>query len=197
MRGLRLVGGGNDSYPLQDSIYARGFGAGVRRRSAAAVLQTHGHDVLGSGGVPVMSEIAIAATAYADRYEAAVRFAKQAWPFNWHVLNDPKLEAAMRETLHGPREWSWGELGDIQLGAGYLLVPANGSRTDVLPGVDVEALVRASVPNPMTACDRCDRTAPRFGWLVVAAPPHLLALSICDDCAVDLNKNYPPIHWIF
>jgi len=40
MRGLKLVDGPSPSYPLQDSTYARGFGTGMRRRGAAAVLQT-------------------------------------------------------------------------------------------------------------------------------------------------------------
>lgn len=39
MRGLKLVGGSNKDYPLSGSIYARGFGTGVRNRGAAAVLQ--------------------------------------------------------------------------------------------------------------------------------------------------------------
>lgn len=38
-QGLRLIGGDNQKYPLAESFYSRGFGVGVRHRSAAAVLQ--------------------------------------------------------------------------------------------------------------------------------------------------------------
>ena len=39
LRGLRQVAGGDSNYPLQDSIASRGFGTGVRKRGAAAVMQ--------------------------------------------------------------------------------------------------------------------------------------------------------------
>lgn len=38
LRGLRIVPGG-DTYPLTSAFYTRGFGTGVRHRSAAAVMQ--------------------------------------------------------------------------------------------------------------------------------------------------------------
>lgn len=39
LRGLRLVKGRNNDYPLVDSFYNRGFGTGVRQRGAGAVMQ--------------------------------------------------------------------------------------------------------------------------------------------------------------
>ena len=39
LRGFRLVAGRVPNYPLVDSFYVRGFGTGVRRRGAAAVMQ--------------------------------------------------------------------------------------------------------------------------------------------------------------
>jgi hypothetical protein len=39
LRGFRLVKGKTPDYPLQDSFYMRGFGTGVRRRGAAAVME--------------------------------------------------------------------------------------------------------------------------------------------------------------
>ncbi|MFD5809412.1 hypothetical protein [Rhodococcus aetherivorans] len=38
-QGLRLIPGRDQRYPLQDSYFARGFGCGVRYRSAACVVQ--------------------------------------------------------------------------------------------------------------------------------------------------------------
>lgn len=38
-RGLRLIGGDKESYPLRDAFYSRGFGTGVRQRAGAAVMQ--------------------------------------------------------------------------------------------------------------------------------------------------------------
>lgn len=38
-RGLRLLPGNNQRYPLVDSYYSRGFGTGVRQRAGAAVMQ--------------------------------------------------------------------------------------------------------------------------------------------------------------
>lgn len=38
-RGLRLIGGNQQGYPLVDSYYARGFGTGVRQRGGAVVTQ--------------------------------------------------------------------------------------------------------------------------------------------------------------
>lgn len=38
-QGFRLLPGVNNRYPLIDSVYERGFGVGVRHRSAAAVMQ--------------------------------------------------------------------------------------------------------------------------------------------------------------
>lgn len=39
LRGLRLVKGRDNDYPLQDSYYQRGFGTGIRQRGSAAVMQ--------------------------------------------------------------------------------------------------------------------------------------------------------------
>ncbi|MCW2738882.1 hypothetical protein [Nocardioides sp.] len=39
LRGLRIVGGNKDDYPLQDSYWVRGFGTGVRHRLAGMVMQ--------------------------------------------------------------------------------------------------------------------------------------------------------------
>lgn len=39
LRGLRLVQGRSNTYPLQDAYYQRGFGTGVRHRGALAVVQ--------------------------------------------------------------------------------------------------------------------------------------------------------------
>lgn len=39
LRGLRLVKGRSNDYPLQDAYYQRGFGTGVRQRGAAVIMQ--------------------------------------------------------------------------------------------------------------------------------------------------------------
>lgn len=39
LRGLRLIKGNDNDYPLIDSYYQRGFGTGIRQRGAAAVMQ--------------------------------------------------------------------------------------------------------------------------------------------------------------
>jgi hypothetical protein len=39
LRGLRLVKGRDNDYPLIDSYYVRGFGTGVRQRGAGLVMQ--------------------------------------------------------------------------------------------------------------------------------------------------------------
>jgi hypothetical protein len=39
LRGLRLMPGNMNGYPLQDSFYSRGFGTGIRQRGGAAVMQ--------------------------------------------------------------------------------------------------------------------------------------------------------------
>lgn len=39
LRGLRLVKGRDDSYPLIDSYYVRGFGTGIRQRGAGMVMK--------------------------------------------------------------------------------------------------------------------------------------------------------------
>jgi hypothetical protein len=39
LRGLRLVKGRDNDYPLLDSFYQRGFGTGVRHRGAGVVMQ--------------------------------------------------------------------------------------------------------------------------------------------------------------
>jgi hypothetical protein len=39
MRGFRLVKGRSPDYPLQEAIYQRGFGTGIRRRGAGVVMQ--------------------------------------------------------------------------------------------------------------------------------------------------------------
>lgn len=39
LRGLRMVKGRSDDYPLQDSYWQRGFGTGVRQRGATYVMQ--------------------------------------------------------------------------------------------------------------------------------------------------------------
>jgi hypothetical protein len=44
LRGLRLVKGRNPDYPLLDSFWATGFGAGVRQRGAGIVLQVSDED---------------------------------------------------------------------------------------------------------------------------------------------------------
>lgn len=39
LRGLRLVKGRRDDYPLQEAVYQRGFGTGIRRRGAGVIMQ--------------------------------------------------------------------------------------------------------------------------------------------------------------
>lgn len=39
MRGLRLLAGNQQAYPLSESFYSRGFGTGVRQRGGAAIMQ--------------------------------------------------------------------------------------------------------------------------------------------------------------
>lgn len=39
LRGLRMVKGRSDDYPLQDSYWQRGFGTGIRHRGAAMIMQ--------------------------------------------------------------------------------------------------------------------------------------------------------------
>lgn len=39
LRGLRLVKGRSDDYPLQEALYQRGFGTGIRKRGAGAIMQ--------------------------------------------------------------------------------------------------------------------------------------------------------------
>jgi hypothetical protein len=39
LRGLRLMPGNQNNYPLIDSFYGRGFGTGIRQRGAAVVMQ--------------------------------------------------------------------------------------------------------------------------------------------------------------
>lgn len=39
MRGLRLVRGRREDYPLQEAIYQRGFGTGIRKRGAGVIMQ--------------------------------------------------------------------------------------------------------------------------------------------------------------
>lgn len=39
LRGLRLLPGNTNGYPLTDSFYSRGFGTGIRQRGAGAVMQ--------------------------------------------------------------------------------------------------------------------------------------------------------------
>jgi hypothetical protein len=39
LRGLRLVKGASNDYPLIDSFYNRGFGTGIRQRGGAAIMQ--------------------------------------------------------------------------------------------------------------------------------------------------------------
>lgn len=40
-RGLRLVPGNQQRYPLIDSYYSRGFGTGIRQRGGAVIMQLH------------------------------------------------------------------------------------------------------------------------------------------------------------
>ena len=39
LRGLRLVKGRSNDYPLQESYYQRGFGTGIAQRGAAVVMK--------------------------------------------------------------------------------------------------------------------------------------------------------------
>lgn len=54
LRGLRLVKGRRDDYPLQEAIYQRGFGTGIRRRGAGVVMQ-----IKASGSYVVPTEYAL------------------------------------------------------------------------------------------------------------------------------------------
>lgn len=55
LRGLRLVKGRDNDYPLIDSFYNRGFGTGVRHRGAGVVMQ-----VKASGSYAIPAEFAAA-----------------------------------------------------------------------------------------------------------------------------------------
>lgn len=53
LRGLRLVKGRDNDYPLQESYYQRGFGTGIRQRAAGVVMQ-----VKAAGGYAIPAEYA-------------------------------------------------------------------------------------------------------------------------------------------
>jgi hypothetical protein len=53
MRGMRLVKGRSADYPLQEAIYQRGFGTGIRRRGAGVVMQ-----IKASGSYTIPTEYA-------------------------------------------------------------------------------------------------------------------------------------------
>lgn len=53
LRGLRLVKGRDNDYPLIDSFYQRGFGTGIRHRGAGAIMQ-----IKASGSYEVPSQYA-------------------------------------------------------------------------------------------------------------------------------------------
>lgn len=50
--GLRQIPGNQQRYPLQESFYTRGFGTGVRFRSAAVVFQITDEDEYEAPDVP-------------------------------------------------------------------------------------------------------------------------------------------------
>lgn len=52
LRGLRLIPGSNEDYPLQDAYASRGFGTGVRQRGGAAVMK------IGAGAYAAPAEYA-------------------------------------------------------------------------------------------------------------------------------------------
>jgi hypothetical protein len=52
LRGLRLVKGRNPDYPLQDAIYQRGFGTGIRQRGAGVVMFLGGDGSSATYAVP-------------------------------------------------------------------------------------------------------------------------------------------------
>jgi hypothetical protein len=52
-RGLRLLPGNQQRYPLIDSYYARGFGTGIRQRGGAAVMMIGGTGTSASYDPPV------------------------------------------------------------------------------------------------------------------------------------------------
>lgn len=53
LRGLRLIKGRDNDYPLQDSYYGRGFGTGIRQRGGAVVMQ-----IKASGSYAIPSQYA-------------------------------------------------------------------------------------------------------------------------------------------
>lgn len=145
------------------------------------------------------SEVAPGVRAAADQRLAAISYVEHAWPQNRHLVNDARVEAALLAAVAAAVtgygvEW--------RNGVGYLLVPAlGGAYVELEPGTDLHTFVRRNVPAAPSSCDRCDRLptpeAGRFGWLVLPYPPHLVALSVCDDCATELNRDYRPLPvWI-
>lgn len=141
------------------------------------------------------SEVAPGVRAAADQVLAAIGYVERAWPHNGHLLNDSRVEAAV---LAAGESAVTGYGVEWRNGVGYLLVPAlGGAYVEMAPGTDLRTFVRRNVPAAPSSCDRCDQIPTpevgRFGWLVLPHPPHLVALSVCDDCATELNRDYRPL----
>jgi hypothetical protein len=123
----------------------------------------------------------------ADRWLAAVGEAERRWPFNaWMVSCDEGISSAVRRALGGPGDDVWvGLRPDVVT----LLWPATGEAREVPPWQDIGALARSMAPRQVVqqTCDRCLRVGLLGGAVVVAAPPRIVALSLCVGCAQSLG----------
>jgi hypothetical protein len=137
------------------------------------------------------------ATASADQYLAATDWLARVWPHNEHLVEDERVSLAVVRALGGWDGESWEQ---VRPGGAYLLAPAVGRAIEIGPDDGNVAGIVATLTQPETMpCDRCDRM-PRAaggqpGWLLVASPPHLVAFSMCDVCAIEMSSEFRPVVW--
>ena len=150
-----------------------------------------------------------------DQWRAARDFMEKLWPHNWMLVgNDEQTDAAVRRALAEPYQtvnMSPGAVDrvtadpmarvsaeDLRWGVSYLLM--GGAAIELRPGVDlrasIEYLAAMQPRGQFGECDRCELVGDRYGFLPIATPPNVVALSICESCAEELNRDYVGLVWV-
>lgn len=132
------------------------------------------------------------ALAAVDQWSAAVAEVERFANGYLGLMEDERTESVVLQLLSG----SWratarlmGREMPAEMDGRLLVIWANGELQQLSPGWQLSDILRPDRVGRQGTCDRCARSETLPAAYVVPAPPSLIGLVVCGDCAIEMGTK--------
>lgn len=126
----------------------------------------------------------------ANPYTDAMVDGSMLWPHNEHLINDVRVDHAVRIALGSAAVTADEETDGARPQPRLLFVDRDYA---AMPLMDV--MFNGDVRNMPIGCDLCLAQVQPTGRLWVPAGASVVELHTCDSCKVEMDADYSPIVW--